>query len=140
MTEVTVSDTEEELSEADVARALGQAEGGAEVHAERAEAAAGAAGEAAEGAGEVVAVGAEVSTQAAERAEAAAVLAESAASSIGESLNNHTIALQSLVEELRAAKEQPASTPPPPEKPAAKPPADRAPTTKPRFRDRYNRK
>jgi hypothetical protein len=131
MAEVIVTPEETE----DDGRELGRAEGAAEVHADEAADQAERAEIAADGATAVMEINAEMAEQAAESAmvaEDAAAGAEIAEVSVANALQAQTVAIQSLVDELRAGREAtPAKTPAPKTETKA-PAADKPPAKKKR--------
>lgn len=123
-------------------RELGRTEGIAEVHAEEA----GENAAAAELAAQAAINAAEMNAAVADDVASAEIVAGAAADEAGAArdavlvaLNGQTAAIESLVAELRTARETPPAAAPPKEK-ATPAPSDKPPARKPRFRDRYNKR
>lgn len=123
-------------------RELGRTEGIAEVHA----AEAGEQAQTAEEAAQAAINAAEMNAALAGDVVDAGVVAGQAASEATEArdavlvaLNAQTEALNSLVTELRTARETPAAAAAPSKKETT-PPSDKPPTRKPKFADRYNKR
>lgn len=123
-------------------RELGRSEGIAEVHAAEAGENAQTAEEAAQAALNAAEMNAALAGDVVDTAtvsEQAAAVSVEARDAVLVALDGQTKAIESLVAELQAARQQPAPTPtPPPTK--STPPSDKAPARKPKFADRYNQR